>query len=97
MITHVVSFRWKPGTTPEQVAAIAAGLDTLPAAVPSIRSYRHGPDVGVGAGNFDYTIVATFDDVEGWRAYDEHPVHVTVRSDIVRPHIAERAAVQFAS
>jgi hypothetical protein len=97
MITHVVSFRWKPGSTPEQIAAIAAGLNTLPAAVPSIRSYRHGADVGAGTGNFDYTIVATFDDVDGWRKYDEHPVHESVRTEIVRPHIAERAAVQFES
>ncbi|MEX1105391.1 MAG: Dabb family protein [Ilumatobacteraceae bacterium] len=97
MITHVVSFRWKPGTTPDQVAAISAGLSTLPDAVASIRSYRHGVDVGAGTGNFDYSIVATFDDVDGWREYDEHPTHVSVRTDIVRPHIAERAAVQFES
>lgn len=97
MITHVVNFRWKDGTTTEHVAAITAALDTLPAAVPSIRSYRHGPDVGTSNGNFDYAIVATFDDVDGWRQYDEHPVHVAVRTDVVRPHIADRAAVQFQS
>lgn len=97
MITHVVSFRWKPGTTDADVAAITAGLSTLPASVPSLRSYRHGPDVGAGTANHDYAIVATFDDVDGWRAYDDHPAHAAVRTEIVRPHIAERAAVQFES
>ncbi|MCU1367619.1 MAG: Stress responsive Barrel Domain, partial [Ilumatobacteraceae bacterium] len=47
--------------------------------------------------NMDFAVVATFDSVEGWRAYDEHPHHVTVRSETIRPWIAERASVQFQS
>jgi hypothetical protein len=95
MITHVVSFRWKAGTSTADVAAIHAALSTLPDLVPSIRSYRHGSDVGASQGNVDYAIVATFDDLDGWRQYDEHPDHDRVRVEAVRPHIAERAAVQF--
>jgi len=98
VITHVVSFRWKPEITDADLAAIAAALDALPAAVPSIRSYRHGRDLGVGAAaNHDYAIVATFDDIAGYHEYDVHPQHDAARSEVIRPWIAERAAVQFGS
>jgi hypothetical protein len=43
----------------------------------------------------DFAIVATFASVDGWRAYDAHPEHDRVRGEIIRPWIAERAAVQF--
>ncbi|MCU1367617.1 MAG: Stress responsive Barrel Domain-containing protein [Ilumatobacteraceae bacterium] len=98
MITHIAAFRWKPETTAEQIEAITAGLATMPANVPSIRTYAFGSDLGAnGDLNMDFAVVATFDSVEGWRAYDEHPHHVTVRSETIRPWIAERASVQFPS
>ena len=98
MITHVVSFRWKPGTTPEQVDAVEATLATMPGLVPSIKTYRFGRDLGVSAAdNMDFVIVATFDSVDDWRAYDTHPEHDRARAEVIRPLIAERAAVQFQS
>ena len=98
MITHIVSFRWKPETTPEHIDAIGAALATMPDLVPSIGSYRFGADLGAnGPGNMDFAIVATFDSIEDWKAYDEHPEHDAVRGTVIRPWIAERAAVQFRS
>lgn len=98
MITHVVSFRWKPETTPEQLDAISAALATMPDLVPSIGTYRFGADVGAnGAANMDFAIVATFATIEDWKAYDEHPEHDAVRGAVIRPWIAERASVQFQS
>lgn len=98
MITHVVVFRWKPEIGPDHIAALAAALDRLAATMPAIRRYRHGPDVGAAAGgNWDYAVVATFDDLDGWRSYDDHAEHERVRATLIRPWAAERAAIQFAS
>ena len=98
MITHVALFRWKPDTHPDQIVQIQHALETLPSHIDEIVSYRCGPDLGAhGPGNMDFGIVATFDSVEGWRAYDTHPEHDRVRAEIIRPWIAERAAVQFES
>jgi hypothetical protein len=98
VITHVVSFRWKPETTPEDIAAICAGLATLPASVPTIRTYAFGSDLALkDPTNMDFAVVATFDSIDGWREYDAHPIHDQVRSELIRPWIAERAAVQFES
>ena len=39
--------------------------------------------------------MAECDDADGWRAYDEHPAHQHVVTEVLRPRIAERAAVQI--
>jgi hypothetical protein len=97
VITHIVAFRWKPETAAADIAAIQDALSTMPALVPTIRTYHYGSDLGVSTGNFDFAIVATFVSVEDWRAYDTNPDHDRVRADVIRPWIADRAAVQFES
>ncbi|MCU1391876.1 MAG: Stress responsive Barrel Domain-containing protein [Ilumatobacteraceae bacterium] len=95
MITHTAMFRWKPETSPEQIAAINAALATMPGLVPSIRTYAFGDNVALSEGNMDFAVVATFDDAEGWKAYDENPDHSRVRAEVIRPWIAERTSIQF--
>jgi hypothetical protein len=95
MLRHVVLFRWTDDTTTDDVEQIRAGLSSLPAVIPQIRSYTHGPDLRVGESTWDYGIVAEFDDPAAWEAYDVHPEHSRVRAEIIRPHIAERATVRF--
>jgi len=94
---HLVVLRWRDGTSPEQIAAVEAALADLPALIPELCSYHHGPDLGLGAGRWDYGIVAGCADVDDWRAYDRHPAHQKVLVDLIRPHLADRAAVQIGS
>jgi hypothetical protein len=95
VIRHIVLFRWIDGATPEQVAAVHTGLAGLPAQVPSIRSYAHGPDLRLSDGPWDYAVVADFDDAEGRQAYLDHPAHDDVRRELIVPLAAERANVQI--
>ena len=89
-------FRWIEGTSPAEVSAVASGLAGLPALIPSIRSYRFGPDAGLGlSANADFAVVADFDDAEGYSAYASHPAHQDVLVRLVRPLLAERLSVQF--
>ena len=75
---------------------IRQALASLPALIPQIVTYKFGSDLGAhGPGNMDFAIVATFESVEAWQVYDTHPDHDRVRSDVIRPWIAERATVQF--
>ena len=96
MITHVVTFRWKPETTADQIAAVTEGLATMPGLVPTIAGYSFGADLGLG-GNMDYAVVATFESLDDWRVYDSHPDHERLRAELIRPYLADRAAVQFES
>lgn len=95
MLRHVALFRWIDDVTPEQVDAVSTGLGALPAAIPELRAYRFGPDLGLAAGNFGYAVVADVDDADAWAAYTDHPAHRAVIAERIRPILASRAAVQL--
>lgn len=95
MFRHVVLFSWTQDATKAQQLAMADELRKLPAAVDSIRAYEVGPDAGVNPGNFDFAVVAEFDDADGYRAYRDHPAHRMVVEQYVNPIVARRAGVQF--
>jgi hypothetical protein len=95
MFRHVALFRFTPESTPEQRQAMTDALRALPAQIPELRDYHVGPDAGLVDGNWDYAVVAECDDEAGWRAYTDHPAHQRALIDIIRPIMAERAAVQY--
>jgi hypothetical protein len=88
-------FRWKPGTGDAQLAALLRALAALPGQVPEIRRYVYGADARLAEGNFDFAIVADFDDEAAWRRYVAHPAHQKLIAEQIRPILAERAAVQY--
>src|SRR4051812_14760933 len=95
MLRHVVLIKWTDDATPEQTASAVSALRALPAAVPEIRAYEVGTDLGLRDGTYDVGIVAQFDDADGWRAYLGHPAHVAVLADLISPIAANRVSVQF--
>lgn len=95
MIRHVVMFRWKDGVSADHVEATKAALAQLPAAIPQIRSYTYGTDVGVNPGNFDFAVSAQFDSVDDYVAYRDHPAHQTFVQTYAAPFWMDRHAVQF--
>ena len=94
MFRHVSLLRWIPEATAEQRAAVESGIATLPSLIPEIRSYVFGADAHVSEGNFDLAIVADFDDFDSYVVYRDHPDHVAVIAERIRPILAERSAVQ---
>lgn len=95
MFRHVAVFRWVAGTTDRQVQALHHALGELPAAIPELRHYRSGTDIGLVDGNWHFAVVADFDDAAAWQAYALHPAHQQVVDEMIRPLVAERAAVQY--
>jgi hypothetical protein len=95
MIRHTVMFRWTPEAMPADVAAIVEGLGGLPGAIPEIRNYRFGHDLGINQGNFDFVVMAEFADTEDYIAYRDHPLHRALLAERIAPYVAERAAVQW--
>jgi hypothetical protein len=94
-VRHVVMFEFTEGTTDEQIAAMTAGLETLPGLIPEIREYHVGPDLGLNEGNHRYAVVADFATEADYLTYRDHPAHLAVIAERVRPILATRAAVQF--
>ena len=92
---HVVMFQWADDAPEDQVERVRAGLEDLRSVIPEIRSYVHGSDVGVSEGNFDYVLVADFDNVNDWRVYRDHPVHVLFIEEHIKGKVKNRGAVQY--
>jgi Stress responsive A/B Barrel Domain len=95
MFRHVILMRFAPGTTDEPRRAVLDGLRALPAQIPEIRDYQVGADLGLRDGSYDIGLVALFDDEQGWRTYLDHPAHVAVVTELIAPHVQDRASVQF--
>lgn len=93
-IRHVVTLTFRDDTTPEQVDAICAALRALPDAIPELKGYVIGVDVGRSEGNASLAIVADFDSWDGYEAYRDHPEHQKVATELVLPVLAGRGAVQ---
>lgn len=96
MIRHCVALTLKPDTTEAQVQTILDGLAGLPAAIPAIRAYTFGRDLGLAEGNATLVVVADFDDVDGYVVYRDHPAHQKIVVEAIRPVLAGRSAGQFA-
>ena len=92
---HVVMFKWEEGLGQDYVDRVREGLNSLPPVIDEIRGYVHGPDVGVSEGNFDYVLVADFENVAGFRTYRDHPSHVLFIEEIIKGNVAGRASVQY--
>ncbi|MCB0976018.1 MAG: Dabb family protein [Acidimicrobiales bacterium] len=94
-IRHIVVMKFREGTTPDAVQALADALRGLPAVIPEIVDYRVGPDLGLADDSWDFAVSADFDDVDGFRTYREHPDHLAIIRDLIAPHVESRHSVQF--
>ena len=94
VIRHCVMFSWNEGVDDGTRSAISAALDGL-AGLDMVADYRHGPDLGLADGNWDYVVVGDFATAEDYRAYAADPDHRAVVADLIAPNIKARAAVQY--
>jgi hypothetical protein len=93
-LRHVVLIELAPDTAPETHDEIVAALRALPPQIESIRSYEVTSDLGLQDGNATIGVIATFDDVDGWRAYGPHPAHQAVVQGLITPNVVRRTALQ---
>ena len=46
-------------------------------------------------GNFDFAVVADFDDAESYLAYRDHPAHRAIIEQVINPITRQRVGVQY--
>jgi hypothetical protein len=96
MLRHVVLFAWNPDATDRQKQQVIDELRTLPPLMTGLRAFHAGPDAGVvQARNFDFALVADFDDAQSYLAYRVHPAHRAIIDQVIDPITKERVAVQY--
>ena len=76
-LRHVVLFKFKDGTTPQQVKAIEDRFRALPKRIPSIIDFEWGTDVSAEnkADGFTHCFLVTFADAAGRSTYLPHAAH----------------------
>ncbi len=95
MIRHVVLLSWTTEATGEQNQRVASELRQLVPQLTGLRAYHVGPDAGLTEGNFDFAVIADFDDAESYRAYRDHPAHRAIIEQFITPVLQDRASVQY--
>lgn len=93
MIMHLALFTWREGITREDVARVEAELSRMPTAVPALREYHFGPDLGLRPGTADFAVCAVISQAE-LSSYLDHPEHQRVVREVISPLLASRTAVQ---
>lgn len=79
MISHIVLFRPRRDTTPDDRRAFVAALEDAFRQVPAIRRAVVGRSLpGDNGADFPYVAVVEFDDERGLQQYLAHPLHVPV-------------------
>ncbi len=87
-LRHVVLFKFKDSSTPQDVQAIVAAFQALPGKIDTIKDFEWGTDVSVEnkAEGFTHCFLVTFADAKGRDVYLPHAAH----KDFVKiavPHI----------
>jgi len=95
MFRHVVNFHWNAQSSPEHVEALKEALSGLPAILPDLRRYAFGTDAGINEGNYDFAVVAEFDNAEGYLAYRDNDEHARIIQTLIAPYLDSRTVVQF--
>jgi hypothetical protein len=96
MLTHIVCWKYRPETTPQQRADHIAKLRSLPAIIENIVSFEVGADVLHLERSFDTGLVAVFPDRAALDRYTDHPEHQKIAA--LGKQLAERAvSVDFES
>lgn len=96
VLRHVVLFKFKEGTTKDQVKQIEEAFRGLPSKISSIRDFEWGTDVspeGKSKG-FTHCFFVTFHDEKGRDEYLPHAAHQDFVK-IVRSHVDDVCVVDY--
>lgn len=95
MVRHIAMFRLKDDAPEGTLESLSEGLSRLAQSISEISTYRYGRDLGLREGNFDFAVVADFEDEKAFTGYANHPDHQAFIQNQLTPVVAERVALQF--
>ncbi len=95
MFRHIVLLKLVDSTTPAEITEIRDALRGLPEVIDEIRHYEIGIDRGLAEGNASICVVGDFDSPEDYLAYANHPAHLALIAERIKPILAQRSAIQF--
>jgi hypothetical protein len=95
-LRHVVLFKFKEGTSKQQIQEIETGFRGLPSKIDTIRDFEWGTDIspeGKSKG-FTHCFFVTFGDEKGRDIYLPHAAHKDFVK-LVGPHVEDVCVVDY--
>lgn len=96
LLRHVVLFKFRDDTPPEQVKAIETAFCALPRQIDAIHDFEWGTDVSIEdrADGYTHCFFVTFKDEEARAIYLPHPDHKAF-GVVVRPHVEKVLVLDY--
>lgn len=96
MITHVVMFKLKD-RSPEAVETTYNVLKNMEGKIPVLRHIEVGTDVLHLDRSYDIALITKFDTLEDLQLYDNHPLHLDVKTHMKQVLDGTSICVDFES
>ena len=95
-LRHVVFFKFKDGTTPDDLKKVTDAFAALPGKIDSIKDFEWGTDASVEnlSKGFTHCFFVTFADEKGRDEYLPHPAHKEF-VEIVKPLLDDVCVVDY--
>lgn len=94
-IVHIVLFKWKPETTPQQITAAMEGLRALDGRIPGVLELTCGENFTDRGQGFTHGLLVRLTDREALDTYQTHPEHQAVVQEAIRPFLADIIALDY--
>jgi lysophospholipase L1-like esterase len=96
LLRHVVLFKFKDDTSPEQLKKAVEAFADLPNKIDAIVDFEYGTDVSVEgkADGFTHCFLVTFKNEEGRATYLPHPAHQELVK-LVGPHLDKVLVIDY--
>jgi hypothetical protein len=95
-VRHVVLFKFKDGTTPEQIKKVEDAFRELPSKIPQIEGYEWGTNMSPEKldQGFTHCFLLTFATAKDRDAYLPHPAHKAF-GKVLRPYLDKVLVLDF--
>ena len=92
MIKHVVILKLKENAPVEEIKNKISGLKNK---IPQIKHIETGEDIGFDPLASDLCIIADFENIDDLKIYANHPEHIKVIQNNIKPYLIKRDAVDY--
>lgn len=92
MIRHVVILKLKENAPVEEIKKAVLNLKNL---IKEIKNIQTGEDIKFDPSASDFCIIADFENIEDLKIYANHPEHIKVIQNNIKPYLIKRDAVDY--
>ena len=96
---RVVLLAFKPGTSPDRIEELLAGIRALGPKIPAIATLDVGPSTGDEklSQGFTHVVLVTFRSQEDRKAFLDNATHKKYEKEVLDPHLERALVIEFTS